>query len=121
MTKRVKAVGCSNFKDIVENNKLIINDLETISEISQFIVKGKSWQAEVGSNDDLVMSLVLFSWFSSQDLFKELNNVDLRKNLYDSQMQQIEDDLTPFGFIEDGIETDDKYVEEGGEIWQIYN
>ena len=121
MTKRVKAVGCSNFKDLVENNKLIINDLETISEISQFIVKGKSWQAEVGSNDDLVMSLVLFSWFSSQELFKELNNVDLRKNLYDSQMQQIEDDLTPFGFIEDGVENKDKYVEEGGEIWQIYN
>ena len=55
MTKRVKAVGCSNFKDLVENNKLIINDLETISEISQFIVQGKSWKAELGANDDLVM------------------------------------------------------------------
>jgi len=121
MTKRVKAVGCSNLKDLVETNKLIIQDLETISEISQFVVRGKSWASEEGGNDDLVMSLVLFSWFSSQELFKELNNVDLRKNLYDSQMQQIEDDLTPFGFIEDGVETDDKYVEEGGEIWQIYN
>ena len=121
MTKRVKAVGCSNFKDLVETNKLIINDLETISEISQFVVRGKSWSSEEGGTDDLVMSLVLFSWFSSQELFKELNDIDLRTKLYDGQMQQIEDDLTPFGFIEDGIEGDDKYVIEDGEVWQIYN
>ena len=121
MTKRVKAVGCSNFKDLVEENKLIINDLETISEMSQFIVKGKSWAAEVGGHDDLVMSLVMFSWFSSQEQFKELNDISLRKNLYDSQIQQIEDDLTPFGFIEDGVSDTEKYVVEDGEIWQIYN
>ena len=121
MTKRVKAVGCSNFKDLVETNKLIINDLETISEISQFVVRGKSWASEEGATDDLVMSLVLFSWFSSQELFKELNDIDLRTKLYDGQMQQIEDDLTPFGFIEDGIEGEDKYVIEDGEVWQIYN
>ena len=67
------------------------------------------------------MSLVLFSWFSSQDLFKELNNVDLRNKLYNSQMKQIEEDLTPFGFIEDGVQNEDKYIKEDGEIWQIYN
>ena len=121
MTKRVKAVGCSNLKDLVETNKLIIQDLETISEISQFVVRGKSWASEDGGTDDLVMSLVLFSWFSSQDLFKELNDIDLRTKLYDGQMQEIEDDLTPFGFIEDGIEGEDKYVIEDGEVWQIYN
>ena len=121
MTKRVKAVGCSNLKDLVETNKLIIQDLETISEISQFVVRGKSWASEDGGTDDLVMSLVLFSWFSSQDLFKELNDIDLRTKLYDGKMQEIEDDLTPFGFIEDGIEGEDKYVVEDGEVWQIYN
>lgn len=121
MTKRVKAIGCSNFKDLVEANKLIINDLETISEISQFIVRGKSWAAEEGGTDDLVMSLVMFSWFSSQPMFKDLNDIDLRTRLYDGQIQEIEDDLTPFGFIEDGIEGEDKYIVEDGEVWQIYN
>ena len=121
MTKRVKAVGCSNFKDLIENDKLIINDLETISEISQFVERGKSWKAEDGGNDDLVMALVLFSWFSSQELFKELNNVDLRTKLYDEQMQQYEDELTPFGFIDDGQMEEDKYTVEGGDVWQIYN
>ena len=119
MTKRIKAMGCSNFKDLVENDKLIINDLETISEISQFIERGKSWKAEEGGHDDLVMGLVLFSWFSTQELFKELNNVDLRNKLYDTKMKQMEEELTPFGFIEDGI--DDTYTVEGGEVWQFYN
>ena len=118
MTKRVKAIGCSNLKDLIETNKLIINDLETISELSQFIVRGKSWAAEPGGTDDLVMSLVIFSWFSSQDMFKELNDIDLRLKLYDGKMKEIEDDLTPFGFIEDGTDDVDKYTVEGGEIWQ---
>jgi len=121
MTKRIKAMGCSNFKDLVENDKLLINDLETISEISQFVERGKSWKAEEGGHDDLVMGLVLFSWFSSQELFKELNNVDLRNKLYDTKMKQMEEELTPFGFIEDG-QTEEFYQQvEGGEIWQIYN
>jgi hypothetical protein len=120
MTKRVKAVGCSNLKDLIETNKLIINDLETISELTQFIVRGKSWSAEMGAHDDLVMGLVMFSWYSSQPQFKELNDIDLRTKLYDGQIQQIEEDLTPFGFIEDGTDGDGKYISEGGEIWQTY-
>jgi hypothetical protein len=63
----------------------------------------------------------MFSWFSSQELFKDLTNKDLRKNLYDDQIQQIEDDLTPFGFIEDGINDEDKYIVEDGEVWKIYD
>ena len=121
MTKRVKAIGCSNLKDLIETNKLIINDLETISELTQFIVRGKSWSAEMGAHDDLVMGLVMFSWYSSQPQFKELNDIDLRTKLYDGQIQQIEEDLTPFGFIEDGTDEDGKYVSEGGEIWQTYH
>ena len=64
---------------------------------------------------------ILFSWFSSQKMFKELNDIDLRLKLYDGKMQEIEDDLTPFGFIEDGLGEDDKYIREDGEIWQIYS
>ena len=67
------------------------------------------------------MSLVLFAWFSSQELFKELNDIDLRLKLYDGKMQEIEDDLTPFGFIDDGNNEEDKYVVEGGEVWQTYS
>jgi len=119
MTKKVKAVGCSNLKDLIENDKLIINDLETISELSMFIVKGKSWAAEEGGHDDLVMGLVMFSWFSTQPMFKELNDIELRTKLYDGHIKEIEDDLTPFGFIEDGHDEIEQVVVEGGEIWQV--
>ena len=121
MTKRVKAIGCSNLKDLVEDDKIIINDLETIAELTQFITKGASWCAELGGTDDLVMGLVMFSWYSGQDNFKELNDIDLRMSLMGERAKEIEDDLTPFGFIEDGIEDESTLVREDGEVWQVFN
>ena len=121
MTKRVKAIGCSNLKDLVEDDKIIINDLETIAELTQFITKGASWCAELGGTDDLVMGLVMFSWYSGQDNFKELNDIDLRMSLMGERAKEIEDDLTPFGFIEDGIEDESTLVMEDGEVWQVFN
>jgi len=100
--KRVKRIGCHNFKSLVEENKLIIQDAETISEISTFIEKKLSYEADDGYHDDLVMSLVLFSWLTSNPYFKELNNVNLRQIMYEKQMQAIEDELTPFGAYTDG-------------------
>ena len=120
MTKRVKAIGCSNLKDLVEEDKIQINDLETISELTQFITKGASWAAELGGTDDLVMGLVMFSWYSGQPNFKELNDIDLRQSLMGERAREIEDDLTPFGFIEDGMDESEKLVVEDGEVWQVF-
>ena len=89
---------------MVEEQKLIINDADTISEISTFIEKKGSYEADEGYHDDLVMPLVLFGWLTTQPYFKELNNVDLRKVMYEKKIQAIEDELTPFGFYDDGQE-----------------
>jgi hypothetical protein len=102
--KRVKRIGCHNFKSMVEEKKLIINDADTISEVSTFIEKKGSYEADEGYHDDLVMPLVLFGWLTTQPYFKELNNVDLRKVMYEKKIQAIEDELTPFGFYDDGQE-----------------
>jgi len=102
--KRVKRIGCHNFKSMVEEKKLLINDADTISEISTFIEKKGSYEADEGYHDDLVMPLVLFGWLTTQPYFKELNNVDLRKVMYEKKIQAIEDELTPFGFYDDGQE-----------------
>jgi len=118
MTKKVKAIGCSNLKDLIENDKLVINDLETISELAQFIVKGTSWAAEGGATDDLVMGLVMFAWYSTQMNFKELNDIDLRISLMADKIKQIEDDIAPFGFIDNG-DDEVEYVREDGEVWAI--
>ena len=100
--KKIKRIGCHNFKSLVEENKLLITDADTISEISTFIEKKGSYEADEGYHDDLVMPLVLFSWLTTQPYFKDLNNVNLREIMYKKQIEAIEDELTPFGFYDDG-------------------
>ena len=100
--KKIKRIGCHNFKALVEENKLIVNDADTISEISTFIEKKGSYEADEGYHDDLVMPLVLFGWLTTNSYFKDLNNVNLREAMYKKQMRAIEEELTPFGFYDDG-------------------
>ena len=100
--KKIKRLGCHNFKSLVEEDKLIITDADTISEISTFIEKKGSYEADEGYHDDLVMPLVLFGWLTTQPYFKDLNNINLRTIMYEKQIQAIEDELTPFGFYDDG-------------------
>lgn len=103
--KRVKRIGCHNFKAMVEENKLIVNDIDTISEISTFIEVNGQYKADEGYHDDLVMPLVLFGWLTTNSYFKDLSakDVNLRKSMYEKQMRAIEEELTPFGFIDDGL------------------
>ena len=108
--KRVKRIGCTNLKSMVEENKLIIQDVDTIAELSTFIEKRGSFAADEGYHDDLVMTLVLFSWLTSNPYFKDLNDVNMRQAMYESHIQQIEDELTPFGFYDDGREDDREQV-----------
>ncbi len=107
MTKQVKRIGCSNLKDIIENNKLFIQDYETIDELSTFIVRSNSYQAEEGCHDDMVMGLVIFAWLAKQPYFKELTDMDIRKRLSDEKIKEMESDLLPAGFIDDGQSEED--------------
>jgi hypothetical protein len=114
--KKIKRIGCSTFKTLVEEKKLLIPDSDTISEISTFIQVGTSYEADEGYHDDLVMPLVLFSWLTTNTYFKELNDVNLRESIFKERIKDIEENITPFGFIQDG--TEDEYVFEDGEMWK---
>lgn len=105
--KRVKRIGCTNFKTLVEEKKLLIPDADIISEISTFIQVKNSYQADDGYHDDLVMSLVLFSWATTNPYVKELSNINIRHVIYQNQIKTIEDQLTPFGFYDDGNRDDE--------------
>ena len=87
---------------LVEENKLLVQDIDTIAEISTFIEQKGSYAADEGYHDDLVMTLVLFSWLTTNPYFKDLNDVNLRQIMYEKQIKAIEDELTPFGFYNDG-------------------
>ena len=121
MTKGTKKIGTSNLKSLIEGDKLIIQDFEILSELSTFISKGKSFEAENGAHDDLVMCLVIFSWVANQRYFKELTNVDVRGQMFTDQKNAIEADMAPFGFIDDGLndpEGNDGYFVDAGEVWR---
>ena len=121
MTKGTKKIGTSNLKSLIEGDKLLITDFDIIAELSTFISKGKSFEAESGATDDLVMCLVIFSWLANQRYFKELTNVDVRGQMFTEQQNAIEADMAPFGFIDDGLNDpagQDGYFVDAGEVWQ---
>jgi hypothetical protein len=116
--KKVKRIGCSNFKSMVEEKKLLIHDADTISEISTFIQRRNTYMADDGYHDDLVMPLVLFSWLTTNSYFKELTNINLRKELYENRIKMIEEEVSPFGFINTGDDEDDhKIIDDTGQVW----
>jgi hypothetical protein len=119
MTKQIKKVGCANFKTLMEGDKLIINDFNIIEEMSTFSRKGSSWQADEGQHDDLVMCLIIFGWLSNQPYFKELSNSNIRNQMYVEQQNLIEQDMAPFGFVDNGVDTpeNEETIDEYGTRW----
>ena len=117
MTSTVKKTGCSNLKALIEDDKLLINDYDIIAEMTTFIQKKQSFEAEEGCNDDLAMCLVIFAWLAVQDYFRELTSDDVRKRIFEDQRESIEEDMAPFGFILNGVDDQDVYVDESGDVW----
>ena len=118
MSKTVKKEGCLNLKTLIEEDKLIFNDYDIISELTTFIQKHNSFEAEEGCNDDLAMCLVIYAWLVLKDYFKELTDQDVRKRLYDEQKNQIEQDMAPFGFMSNGLD-DESFVDKDGDRWYV--
>ena len=115
-TKAVKKIGCSNMKQVIENDKIIVEDFDIINELSTFIIKGNQFEAEQGANDDLVMCIVLMCWAMDQKYFKELTNVNIRANMLKENQTQMENEMAPFGFVDDGI--NDPEYDEYGSTWK---
>ena len=116
MSSATKQIGCSNLKTLIEDDKLIIPDYDCIAELTTFIQKGQTFQAEEGCNDDLAMCMVIFAWMAMQPYFKELNENDVRQRIFDDQRESIEQDMAPFGFIDDGLESE-YYKDAEGDVW----
>ena len=116
MNRKVKRIGCSNLKDLIEEKKLHIVDLQTITECSTFEARGNSFEASDGNHDDLVMNLVMFSWYVGTEAFSNQTDMTMKQMLYEEKMKAIEDDITPVGIIDDGIEKD-KSEAIGGDVW----
>ena len=120
MSVTVKKIGCANLKAIVEEDKLIFNDFDIFQELTTFVQKKQAWEADEGYHDDLVMCMVLFAWLVMQEYFREMTDQDVRRRIYEEQRNQIEQDMAPFGFIDDGM-GDDTFVDSDGNLWEYGN
>lgn len=115
-TEPVKRVGCTNLKTLIEQDKLLITDYHTINELSTFVQVKQTWAAEEGRHDDLVMTLVLFAWLTTQKFFRESVQQSIRQSIEADQATITDIDMAPFGVIETGLEPD--YAIEDNDVWQ---
>jgi hypothetical protein len=114
----VKRIGCSILKNLIEDTKLIVEDFNTVDEFCSFVAKGDSFEAEENHHDDLVMTLVLFGWLTTQAYFKQITGSDIRKDLYEDQMKALEEEMTPFGFVDDGSPSS-TFTDSNGTAWRL--
>jgi hypothetical protein len=129
-SKKVKQIGCANLKNLIEADRLIVEDFDTICEMTSFIAKGYSYEAEPGHHDDLVMNLVLFAWCTTEPYFKDVTNTDTHKKMVLEKLKREElkakeqedrelEHLVPFGIIDMGDPDADKYrvAKQGSDSW----
>ena len=118
MTRKTKAIGCATIKEVLEENKLHIPDSHTIQELTTFVSKGQSWEADGGNHDDMVMTLVLFGWFVSTPLFTDMTDEQLKMLLFAERQREIEEDVLPFGIINSyNDEEEESFVDGDGDAW----
>jgi len=119
INRKSKRLGCSALKDLLENNKMVVVDEQTILEISTFEAKGQTYQAAVGNHDDLVMNLVMFGYFVSSSYFSNLTDINIKDMIFKQKLKEIEDDIVPFGFINDGNEVVKRIEPSDDHPWAI--
>ena len=117
-SKQLKRIGCAALKEMIETDKLIVPDFETIAELTTFSSKHNSFEAEEGHHDDLAMTLVIFSWLVQQQYFKDMTDLDIRKQMYKDQIEALEQDMLPFGIIDSGFE-DITFTDDSGQLWEV--
>ena len=115
MARAPKKLGCSNLKQMVESDKILFKDFNLINEMTTFVEKRDTYSAEEGSHDDLIMCMVIYAWAVAQDYFREMTDQSIREELYEKDKAQLEEDMSPFGFIEDGLPKGMEVME--GEVW----
>lgn len=102
-TKKTKAIGCDNMKQLVEGDKVIINDHDLLYELSNFVAKGASYEADSG-NDDLAMCLCIFSYLTTQPAMEDLTSSSAKQQIISERLRAAEEEMLPVGFLSDGLE-----------------
>ena len=121
MNKKTKRIGCSTLKELLEENRLTLVDRPSITELMTFVTKGTSYEADRGYHDDMVTTLILFSWFVTTEYFFHLPDTKIKDLLYAEQQKMMEEDLLPACiFGGDNSPTPETFVDnEGDKLFSI--
>ena len=117
MNRKIKRIGCSTLKELLEENRLELVDRATITELLTFINKGNSYEAAKGYHDDMVMNCVLFAWFVTTEFFYHLTDSQVKDLLYSEQQKLIEEDLLPAGVFGSTPAEEVSFVDKEGDRW----
>jgi hypothetical protein len=117
MTTQIKSIGCANLKELIETNKLLVQDYNIITELTSFVSNYTTYSAEPGCHDDLVMTLVMFSWLTTQAPFKEITNINVRAKIAEEKIENMQEEVLPFGYINDSYEPE-RTVDSEGNVWE---
>ena len=118
MSKKIKRIGCSTAKELLEENRLLLRDRDTVTEFMTFVSKGTSFEADKGYHDDMVMNCVLFAWFITTEYFSHLSDDKVKDLLYAEQQRGISEDLLPAGIFGTD-DTQDSFVDADGDTWHV--
>jgi len=110
-TKSTKKAGVRYAKELIENHGLKINDYDTVVELSNFTRRKNSYEAADGFTDDIIMGLVLFSYFSSLPYYKEWCDTDFVSRMYKKKMEQISSEQMLPVYHQDGGEESSNFDE----------
>lgn len=121
MTMPVKKTGCTTLKSLIEDQKLIVESEPVVFQLSRFVQTGKSFEAEEGYHDDIVMCLVMFAWATTQPYFLDLTNTNVRAEMFKNQLNQLEESIVPPGFWSShdcfGVEGPKRFQDSDGTVW----
>lgn len=106
-------------KLLIENNKLEINDEDTIFELQRFVLLRKKFQAEDGFHDDLVMSLAIaFCLFNDINNFEDIKKVS--ESIYSDNSSVDFTDIMTIGCFDDGTEINNFESDNSNDYYYYY-
>lgn len=109
-----KTISLSNIKLDIGAEKI-----DRILDRSGAGYESKLYDIQVEDNNNFIVNgilvhncTVMFSWLTTQDIFVDMTNIEVRENIRDNYESRFEEELLPFGYIYDGMDYDSGFIED---------
>jgi hypothetical protein len=87
----------------------LINDIETVLELSTFVKSKGSYAADGNAHDDRVMTLVLFAYLTKQKCFKDMTDASAIDNIRKLKQSELDSLAMPVAMSSNGYDEIDDF------------